>query len=171
MDKEKALLGSGHLFFAEIEEDGIIPETLFNAENNVGSISGGARLDYNPTIYDVENDDGDTLESYITKEEAKLTSGILNWNLKNIEKLTVGGTYDAVNKTLTIGGKKKVKKYAIGFEHEEDDYLLRVSMIGRATKGVTIDFKKDKETIVDAEFKASKLSNGKYVVIEETDVA
>lgn len=78
MDKEKVLLGSGHLFLTEVTTDGEIPENLFNDSNNVGSISGGAEMTYTPTIYNVENDDNEILESFITKEEAVLKTGVLN---------------------------------------------------------------------------------------------
>lgn len=169
MDKEKVLLGSGHLFLTEVTTDGEIPENLFNDSNNVGSISGGAEMTYTPTIYNVENDDNEILESFITKEEAVLKTGVLNWNLENINKVTVGGTYDSSKNTLTIGGKKNVKKLAVGFEHTEDNYKLQVAMIGIPQKGLTINFNKEKETIVDAEFNASKLSNGEFVKITENN--
>lgn len=89
--------------------------------------------------------------------------------MENINKVTVGGTYDSSKNTLTIGGKKNVKKLAVGFEHTEDNYKLQVAMIGIPQKGLTINFNKEKETIVDAEFNASKLSNGEFVKITENN--
>lgn len=166
---EKVLLGSGHLFIAEITEAGVVPDGLFDEANNVGCISGGAELSYTPTLYDVECDDGEIHNTYITKEEVILKSGILNWDLANLEKLSVGGTYNSATKTLKIGGKKSVKQYAVGFKHEEDDYSVEITMLGRANKGFTVSFSKEKETITDAEFKANKDSSGTLVTIVEKD--
>ena len=163
--KENVVLGSGFLFIAELAADGTIPSTLFDEANNVGHVQGGADLTYTPTIYDVECDEGKILKSYITKEEAILRSGILTWNLKTVSKLAVGGSYS--NGVLTIGGAKSIKQYAVGFKYDGDDRTIKVSMAGRSNKGFTITFNKEKETVIDAEFKAVKDTNGVLIKIEE----
>ena len=170
MEKDKVILGSGHLYIAETVETGVVPENIFDEANNVGSISGGAELNYTPTIYDVVDDDDKVLKSFITKEEVILKSGVLTWLLESVAKLSAGGKYDSASKTLTIGGKKSVKQYAVGFRHEEDDgYKLEVTMVGRSNKGFVINFNKEKETIIDAEFKAIKDNDGILVTIKETE--
>lgn len=163
---QNVVLGSGRLFIAELAADGTIPETLFNEANKLGHIQGGAELTYTPTIYDVECDEGKILKSYITKEEVILKSGVLTWNMELLSKLAVGGAYS--NGVLTIGGTKSIKQYAIGFKYDGDDRTIKVSMAGRSNKGFTVAFNKEKETVIDAEFKAVKDANDVLVKIEET---
>lgn len=163
---QSVVLGSGFLYIAELAADGTIPSTLFNEANNAGHIKGGADLTYTPTIYDVECDEGKIIRSYITKEEVILKSGILTWNLETVSKLTVGGAYS--NGVLTIGGTKSIKQYAVGFKYDGDDRTIKVSMAGRSNKGFAITFDKEKETVIDAEFKAVKDTEGILVKIEET---
>lgn len=168
-NKIDVVLGSGRLYIAELMADGTIPATLFDENNNVGHIQGGAVLTYTPTIYDVECDEGKILKSFITKEEAILKSGILTWNLETIAKLAVGGAYS--NGVLIIGGQKSIKQYALGFKHDGDTKTIKISMAGRSNKGFEIAFNKEKESIIDAEFKAVKDTNGILVKIEETEAS
>lgn len=167
MATENIVLGSGKIYIAELETDGSIPTDLILEANNVGDVSGGAELAYKPTIYDVENDEGDVRKSFITKEEVTLKSGLLTWNLENINKLSVGGTYNDTTKTLTIGGNKTVKQYAIAFVHEADFADIQVIMKGSNTSGFSIKFDKAKETVIDATFTAVKNASGVLVTIKE----
>lgn len=165
-DVENIMLGSGKLYIAELDESGDIPEGLFTDTNCVGDIQGGAELAYKPEIKEVMNDFGETRKIFIKSEEAILKSGVLTWDMQTLEKITVGATYNAQKKELTLGGKKTIKQYAIGFEHTEDIHI-KLSMIGYNQSGITIKFDPENETVVDAEFKAKKDSGGALIKIAE----
>lgn len=175
IDTSKILLGSGKIYIAELETDGSIPTDLVGSTNLIGDISGGAELSYVPTVYDVVNDDNVVRKSYITQEEVMLKSGVLTWDLTNLEKLTVGGTYTAAvpgtsPATLTIGGIKSVKQYAIAFVHTEEDFTVTVILKGSNQKGYSIKFDKEKEVVIDAEFKAIADANGILVTVTEEEI-
>ena len=165
-DVESIMLGSGKLFIAELDSSGGMPETLFSDENCVGDIQGGATLEYKPEIKEVKNDFSETRKVFIKSEDATLKSGVLTWDMPTLEKLTVGASYDTLKKELTLGGKKTIKQYAIGFEHTEDIHI-KLSMIGYNQSGLTIKFDPENETVIDAEFKAKKDDGGVLIKIAE----
>ncbi len=80
-------LGSGDLYITEFE--GIIPTNaeIEKEENLAGYIQGGAEIEYKPEFYTAEDDQGKAKKTIITKEEAKLKSGIMTWNRTNIKKI------------------------------------------------------------------------------------
>jgi len=170
---ENILLGSGKLYVLT-NTTGTVPEdaTLEVADNLVGEISGGATLEYKPDIYDVMGDSNKILKRFITKEDVTFKTGVLTWNLKNLERLTAGGsiTTDGVTnvKTLKIGGQGALGSYAIHFVHTfEDGAKLKVTLLGNATEGFSFQFQKDKETIIDSTFKALSQADGTLVTIRE----
>lgn len=163
---ENIILGSGKLYIAALE-NGDIPTNIVNDSNCVGDIQGGAELSYAPEIYEVVNDEGEVRKAFVSNEEVILKSGILTWNLGNIKKLAVGAEYDEATSTLTIGGKKSITQYAVAFVHEADFATITVTLKGYNQSGFTITFDKEKETVIDAEFKATKNTNGTLVTIKE----
>ena len=89
MSEQNILLGSGKLFLGEVEPTATETE-IEAALTEVGAISGGATLTYTPTFKEVKSANYGTLASFLTGEEVTFTSGILNFNLKNIEILSAG---------------------------------------------------------------------------------
>lgn len=170
--EENVLLGSGKLYIAELS-NGEMPTlaTVINTEGNcVGDIQGGAELTYKPTIKRVFNDEKIVRKVFITDEETTLKSGVLTWALKNMERITVGATYDSSSKKITIGGKKSVKQYAIVFVSNEQDFgYVAVMLKGCNTSGWTLKFDPENETIVDTIFEADKQSGGVLVEITQLD--
>ena len=83
----KITLGSGNLYYKEFS--GSIPEnSAIETENNrLGYISGGATLEYKPTIYEAKDDLGIVVKSIITEEEVILKTGILTFNGKTLAAL------------------------------------------------------------------------------------
>ena len=156
---EKIVLGSGTLFCAEFTDT--LPEnTVIEVDDNrLGYIQGGASLEYSPTFYEAKDDMGKVSKTIITEEEAVLKSGIMTWCGTTLGKLssTARVTENAGVRTVKIGGvgNDNGKKYVIHFLHSDTvDGDIRVTIVGQNQAGFTLAFAKDKETVIDAEFKA-----------------
>ncbi|WP_286154656.1 hypothetical protein [Thomasclavelia cocleata] len=162
---EKILLGSGKVYVTLVQNE--LPEdltTLAVEENRIGWIQGGATLEYKPTFYTTKDDLGMVTKETITEEEAIFKSGLLTWDVESLNKLLETGRVKTTEKyrILKIGGiaNAKKQKYVILFHHEDKtDGDLYVAIVGSNQSGLTIGFAKDKETVVDAEFKASPMDN------------
>lgn len=166
-------LGSGILYAMEFT--GTMPEdTALEVDTNrLGWIKGGASLQYTPEFYTAEDDLGKVKKQKITREEVILTSGIMTWNGKVLEKLCSTGTStEATGKRTTkIGGvgNDNGKSYVLRFVHEDAaDGDVRVTIVGKNTSGFTLAFAPDAETVIDAQFTAMPNdTNGTLVIIEE----
>ena len=154
-------LGSGNLYIKLFE--GTVPEldTITTAENMLGYISGGATLEYKPEFYEAKDDLGRVSKTIITSEEATLKSGIMTFNGNVLNKLcdTARVSEDTENHTrkVLIGGinNAKQERYVIVFEHiDKIDGNIWVVIVGQNQSGFSLAFAKDKETVIDAEFKA-----------------
>lgn len=170
---ESIVLGSGKLYYKEF--DGTIPENadIETDANLLGLISGGASLEYKPEFYTAEDDLGLVQKKIITKEEATLKSGVITWNGNTLAVLssTARVTEAAGKRTVKIGGRSNDngKSYVLHFVHEDTaDGDVRVTIVGKNEVGFTLAFAKDKETVVDAEFKAKPHdTDGTLIVYEE----
>lgn len=172
---EKIVLGSGKLYVMEFT--GTIPENavIETEQNRLGLIQGGASIEYKPTFYEAKDDLGLVSKKIITDEEAVLKSGVMTWDLTKLKKLCNTGTVteDAVKKirTLKIGGIGNYdgKQYIVHFVHEDPtDGDLRVTIVGSNEAGLIIAFAKDKETVINAEFKAQPAdSDGTLIILQE----
>ena len=165
-------LGSGDLYILDYE--GSIPEdsAIETLENKIGSIKGGAELEYSPESYAVTGDDGRTYKSFITKEEVKFKSGVLTWNLDVLSKLCMGGELtkdDSQNiATLKIGKNtsSSIKQVLLRFVHKLDgEKAIKMTMIGSPSAGFTLSFNPEEETVIDAEFSALSQTDGTKVTI------
>lgn len=175
---DRVNLGSGDLYILAYDAETGIPvdATLEASANKVGSISGGASLEYKPEIKSVVDDSGAIDKRFIISEEVILKSGVLSWDVATLEKLVADGSYtdDTVNhkRTLKLGGlgARLVKDYIIRFVHTEPDgEKFRVTIVGNSNSGLSLAFAKDKETVIDAEFLAkAQDANGVKVILEET---
>ena len=74
-------------------------------------------------------------------------------------------------RTVKIGGRANDngKSYVLHFVHEDEtDGDVRVTIVGKNQAGFSLAFAKDKETVVDAEFKAQPHdSDGTLIRYEE----
>lgn len=177
-EKEKIVLGSGKTYTCEYDETEGIPddETIETEENLLGLIQGGATLEYIPTYYKAKDDLGLVSKEIITDEEATLKSGIMTWCGKTLEKLcsTAKVTTNGNRRVVKIGGlgKHSGKKYVIRFLHEDKvDGDIRVTIIGTNQAGFTIAFAKDKETVINAEFKAQPQDGEGTLILYEEEIS
>jgi len=172
-EKEKIILGSGKLYMMEYA--GTIPtDLLLEVDANLfAAISGGATLEYKPEFYTAEDDLGTCSKTKLTKEEVVLKTGTMKVNGKTLQKLspTARVTEAAGKRTTKIGGINNLdgKKYVIRFLYEDaTDGDVRVTIMGVNTIGFALAFAKDKETIVNAEFKAEPHdAEGTKIIYEE----
>lgn len=170
---EKIVLGSGKTYISEFT--GSIPEdTVLEVEANLlGYIQGGASLEYKPEFYTAEDDLGYVKKTILTKEEALFKTGIMTWYANTLSRIcaTARVTETETKRTVKIGGvtNQDGKKYIIRFLHEDDtDGDIRVTIVGTNQAGFTLAFAKDKETVIDAEFKAlPQDSEGTLIIYEE----
>lgn len=174
---EKIVLGSGKVYIDEFT--GEIPEdALIEVEEKLlGLIQSGASLSYKPSFYEAKDDLGLVSKKILTDEEAVLKSGIMTWNGKTLEKLcsTARVTEDTVKKTRTVkiggAGNFDGKKYVIHFVHKDAvDGDIRVTVVGSNEAGFEMAFAKNKETVINAEFKAQPQDDeGTLILYKEND--
>ncbi len=174
---EKIVLGSGKVYITEFV-DTIPADATIEVEGNLlGYIQGGATISYKPTFYEAKDDLGLVSKKFITEEEAILKSGVMTWNGDTLKKLcsTARVTEDTATHTRTvkIGGVANYdgKKYVIHFVHEDAiDGDIRVTIVGSNEAGFELAFAKDKESIINAEFKAQPHdSDGTLIIYKEED--
>lgn len=169
-------LGSGDLYIMDFD-GGAVPEDaqIEVADNKIGSIKGGAELEYKPESYTVTGDNGRTYKAFITKEEVTFKSGVLTWNLDVLSKLTMGGELTTETRdekqirVLSIGknGSSSIKQVLIRFVHNlGNGEKVKVTLIGSPTSGFTLSFNPEEETVIDAEFTAISQDDGTLVKIE-----
>lgn len=173
--KQTITLGSGNLYITEFT--GSIPANteIEKDDNLAGHIQGGAELEYKPEFYTAEDDLGKVKKTIITKEEAKIKSGIMTWNGDTLKKLCATGriTEDTEKgiRIVKIGGigNNDNKNYIIHFLHKDSvDGDVRVTVVGKNTAGFTLAFAKDKETVIDAEFEAVPSDDeGTLILLQE----
>lgn len=163
-DTEEIVLGSGKVYIAEFT--GTLPEaaTLAVDTNLLGLIKGGASITYKPTFYEAKDDLGLKTETVITDEEAIFKTGLITWDGNTLKKLCATGrvTETATLRTVKIGGiaNNDGKSYVLLFVHTDTiKGDTRIFVVGKNTAGFALSFLKDKETVLDAEFKASPQDN------------
>lgn len=183
--KEKIRLGSGKLYaieFTKAIEDIIAEiEKMCVPENLLGYISGGATLEYKPTFQTVKDDLGYVEKTILTDEEGTLKSGIMTFNADRLKMLCATGrvtdSADGKKRILKIGGVGNAdgKKYLICFHHTDKvDGDFWIVIVGQNQSGFSLAFAKDKETVIDAEFKALVQDDEGTIITlieEKTDAA
>lgn len=172
---EKIVLGSGKLYVTEFTDT--LPEdaTIEVESNLIGLIQGGATLAYTPTFYEAKDDLGLVSKKFLTEEVVVLRSGIMTWNGNTIEKLTATARVTEAEgvRTVKIGGIDNYsgKQYVIHFVHTDDvDGDIRITIVGSNEAGFEMAFAKDKETVINAEFKAQPQDKeGTLILFKEED--
>ena len=161
---DKITLGSGDLMIKEYT-DTMPAYTEFKAETDLlGRIQGGATLEYSGEWYEAKDDTGKAVKTIITEEEATLKSGVITWNGKTLAQLcsTARVTEADGIRTVKIGGVNNHdgKSYALCFHHTDKvdgDVWVVVRAVNQG--GFSLAFAKDKETVIDAEFKCLPQDN------------
>lgn len=175
---DRIVLGSGKLYVTTFTDKIPTDAELEVKENIIGYIQGGASLSYKPTFYEAKDDLGLVVKKIVTEEEATLTSGIMTWNGETLKKLCATARTDDKGesgqtvKTVKIGGIDNYngESYVIRFVHKDSDGVIRITIRGTNEAGFEIAFAKDKETVINAEFKALPMDNeGTLIEYRESD--
>lgn len=173
-DINQIILGAGEVYMYKVE--GTVTEvpndeTIETEEHNVGHCSGGFSIEYKPTKYEVKNQYGRIVKSFITEEAVSCKTGILSWNLDNLALLSTGVvTSSSGKKTLTIGGGGALNTVLVRFVHTKDDgKKIRFTMFGQGGSGFALDFSTT-ELTVDAELTAVE-KKAKFLCSIEEEVA
>lgn len=158
-DAEVITLGSGELMIKDYDGVTMPLYNEFKAETDLlGRIQNGATLEYKGTWYEAKDDTGKVVKTIITEEEVILKSGLMTWNGKTLEKLCATARVideDGI-RIVKIGGigNRNNKSYALCFHHidpVDGDIWIVVRAVNQG--GFTFAFAKDKETVIDVEFK------------------
>lgn len=184
MAAERIILGSGFLHVGTFTKGMIIPnpEDFCTDDTLYAYIKGGAELEYSPEFYEAKDDMGKVAKSVMTEEEATLKAGIMTFTGSTLDTLcdtarvsereSVDG--NTKYRVVKVGGagNQKGAKYVICFHHTDavdgDIYLM---IVGQNQAGFTLSFKKDEETVVDAEFHALPMDDeGTLITYTEVEV-
>lgn len=158
--EDNFLLGSGDLFIGQVADPATATEEeIAEALENVGAISGGAILTYKPSFQEVKSANRGTLFTMLTEEEITFKSGLLTWDLANLEKLSAAHYSEDTTKgerRIGLGGLKQVPVNYLRFVHKKvDGKKLTVNLFrAQNQSGFELTFDGEKETVLDAEFKA-----------------
>lgn len=174
-DSGRIILGSGDLFIVEFE--GEIPECseIEKEENRAGNIKGGATMEYSQANQTVKDDKGRVKKTIVTEEDVKFKTGLITWVQNYIKALISTARVDTTSKpghrVYKIGGLANQNKtrYLWHFVHTYDDgRKLRVTVTGKNTGTVSLAFKPEDATQVDAEITANTLDKeGTLVIIDD----
>lgn len=174
--KKKIVLGSGKLYVAEFTGEMPSDSVLETEANLLGDIQGGASISYAPEFYEAKDDLGLVVKKIITDEEVVLKSGVMTWNGETLEKLcsTARVSTNEGETIVKIGGAGNYdgKSYVIRFVHADSvDGDIRITIVGSNVAGFEMAFAKDKETVINAEFKALPMDkDGTLIEYKETIV-
>ena len=172
---DKIVLGSGKLYVTEFSSTIPQDSAIETNDNLIGYIQGGATITYTPTFYEAKDDLGYVSKKFLTEEEAVLKSGVMTWNGNTLAKLcsTARATDASGVRTVKIGGISNYdgKKYVIHFVHEDEtDGDIRVTIVGSNEAGFEIAFAKDKETVINAEFKAQPQDTDGTLILYKEEI-
>lgn len=165
-ETKRIILGSGELFAQEY--NGTIPQTtaLCVSQNRLGFISGGATLTYTPSYYEAKDDLGFVKKPIMTEEVASLKAGVMTIDGETIKHLCETGratmSEEGDLRTVKIGGVANAtnKNYVLCFWHKDaKDGDIWVTIVGRNQTGFELAFAKDKETVINAEFKCEPMDD------------
>lgn len=181
MDKDvkRIVLGSGENYLKEVtgtvdasDVDQLITD-LFTADNRWGDTKNGATLTYTPTSYTVTDDLGRIMETTLTKEEVKLTFGVVAINSKillplmetaRVETSTVDGRV-----IVKIGGIVNAtgKSYLVGFKHlDAKRGNIYVIIVGKNDGELQFSFNPESETVLNPSFTGGALdADGTKIII------
>ena len=174
-NSEEIILGSGDLYIVEFT--GEIPEdnTIEADANRAGNIKGGATLEYSIESQTVQDDKGRVKKTIVTKETVLFKTGLITWIKKYIQALVQTARIDETTKSghrlYKLGGLANLNKtrYLWRFVHTRDDgRKLRVTVTGKNTGTISLAFKPEDATTVDAQITADTLDKeGTLVILDD----
>lgn len=174
-NSKEIILGSGDLYIVDFT--GEIPDDteIEKDENRAGNIKGGATLEYSIESQTVQDDKGRVKKTIITKETVLFKTGLMTWIKKFMQAIIqtarIDETTKAGHRVYKLGGLANLNKtrYLWRFVHTRDDgRKLRITVTGKNTGTISLNFQPENETVVDAEITADTLdSAGTLVILDD----
>lgn len=154
---DEIILGGGALYFMDIESLTAIPDDseIEVESNNVGWCSGGFRVNYKPKTTKVYNQYDQLVQTFITREDFSVKTGILSWALKNIANLSNGQLIKTDSDTRVVfTGGGRLERFLVRFVHTKaNGQKIRFTMVGEGGNGFNLEFG-TKPTTIDSELTA-----------------
>ena len=176
-NSDEIILGSGDLYIVEFT--GEIPEdTVIEADaNRAGNIKGGAKLEYSIESQTVQDDKGRVKKTIVTKETVTFKTGLMTWVKQYMQALVqtarIDETTKAGHRIYKLGGLANLSKtrYLWRFVHTRDDgRKVRITVTGKNTGTISLDFQPENETVVDSEITGDTLDAAGTLVIYDDEL-
>lgn len=178
-ETRRVVLGSGENYLKEangtIDTSNVdeLITTYFVKENLWGDTKNGAQLTYTPTTYTINDDLGRVTETVLTKEDVKLSMGLVRINDNILLPLmeTARKVESAVTgrMALKVGGIANAtgKSYFVGFKHlDAKRGNIYIMIIGKNDGELQLSFNPESETILNPSFVAGAMdTEGTKVII------
>lgn len=174
-NSDEIILGSGDLYIAKFTGEVPDDKTIEADDNRAGNVKSGATLEYSMESQTVQDDKGRVKKTIITSETVALKTGLITWTKQYIQALVQTARVDEQTKPghrlYKLGGLSNVSKdrYLFRFVHTRDDgRKLRVTVTGKNTGTISLAFKPEDATTVDAEITADTLDKeGTLVILDD----
>ena len=173
-DSGRIILGSGELYQMEFDGNTIPEYAAIEVEDNrAGNIKSGAKVEYSTSSNTQKSDNGRVSVTILTEETVKLITGMITWadmwlesTIRTARKVTEN--VPAGHTRFDIGGLSNVsrKQWLYHFVHTyPNGGQLRLTMTGKSTGNVSINFDPENPTTVDAEITAEPIKGDGTLLI------
>ena len=163
MSTNNVTLGSGYIYVCELPSTGVIPEdsSLEVTANQFGFTKGGATLAYETEYSEINDDNGQVKENFLSTDKATFKCGAFMGSAADIVKIcpTATSTTSSGVTTVKLGGvsNDNNKKYVVRFKHKTEP--LRVTIVGKNTDGFELTFSADDAVTLEPTFTCSAMDN------------
>lgn len=175
---KKIRIGSAECF--RTEWNGTVPTiaSVCVEANRFTHIKNGATLEYNQNKIIAKDDLEKVSKTAIQSEEAKIKFGVMTFDSSTMKYLIATAreaTTTEANKTLTkIGGIQNDDEtsYLWCLHHiDKKDGDIWIMFVGKQNGGVTIEYKQDNATVINAELNCEPMDDDgtKIYYFEETE--
>ncbi len=165
------VLGSGRIY-VDVYDGITVPNVadIEKDEKELGNISGGATLEAAETFYTAKDDLDKIRRKKMTGDEYTLSTGIMTINAGVLEKtlstVNVSENTERGTKELKLGGVSHYKEQRYIFLFVNEDKDVRIMLLGSNEAGLTLQFMKDKETVINQKIVGEPFPDGHKVIIE-----
>jgi len=164
MATNNVVLGSGYIYVVEYDGSAIPEDSVIETSaNQFGYTKGGATLAYETDFTEINDDNGQIKENFLSSDKATFKCGAFMGKATDIVKIcptATSTTADGIT-TVKIGGVSNDdnKKYIIRFKHKTED--LRITIVGKNTDGFELSFSADDAITLEPTFTCSAMdANG-----------
>lgn len=165
------VLGSGRIY-VDVYDGTTVPSVtdIEKDEKELGNISGGATLEAAETFYTAKDDLDRIRRKKMTGDEYTLSTGIMTINASVLEKTLstaqVSENAERGTKEIKLGGVSHYKEQRYIFLFVNEDKDVRIMLLGSNEAGLTLQFMKDKETVINQKIVGEPFPDGHKAIIE-----